>query len=113
MDASLRTLREALAIRRQIYALEKRLSSVLGGQPSRAATRERGRRMSPATRAKLAAAARARWAKIKAGEKTTLTRKKGGITRAGRKRLSQLMKARWASLHGVRDTRPPPPPRRF
>jgi len=53
--------------------------------------------MSAATRAKLAAAARVRWAKLKAGRKTTPAKKKGGITPAGRKRLSQLMKARWAA----------------
>jgi len=56
--------------------------------------------MSAATRAKLAAAARARWAKQKAGRKTTTTtapKKKGGITPAGRRKLSQLMKARWAT----------------
>jgi hypothetical protein len=39
-------------------------------------------------------------------------KKKGGITSAGRKRLSRLMKARWARFHSVSDTRPPPPRRR-
>jgi hypothetical protein len=56
--------------------------------------------MSAATRAKLAATARARWARLKAGKKmgrTTTAKKKGGITPAGRKKLSQLMKARWAA----------------
>jgi len=56
--------------------------------------------MSAATRAKLAAAARARWARQKGGKKagrSTARRKKGGITAAGRKKLSQLMKARWAA----------------
>jgi hypothetical protein len=56
--------------------------------------------MSAATRVKLSAAARARWAKQKASGKTGQTAvagKKGGITAAGRKRLSQLMKARWAA----------------
>jgi len=56
--------------------------------------------MSAATRAKLAAAARARWARQKGGKqagRSTARRKKGGITAAGRKKLSQLMKARWAA----------------
>ena len=56
--------------------------------------------MSAATRAKLAAAAKARWAKLKAGTKTAPAKKKGGITPAGRKRLSKLMKARWAASLG-------------
>jgi hypothetical protein len=96
MDISTKALQEAISIRRQIDALEKRFSSVLGGSPSSAPTREGRRRMSAATRAKLAAAARARWARIKTGTKTT-PKRKNGISPAGRKRLSQLMKARWAA----------------
>src|SRR5438093_5857132 len=98
MDTSARALQEAISIRRQIDALETRLSSILGTSAPGAATRGGRRRMSAATRAKLAAAARARWAKQKAGRKTTTApKKKGGITPAGRRRLSQLMKARWAA----------------
>jgi hypothetical protein len=41
---------------------------------------------------------RARWAKRKGRTTATKTAKrKGGITPAGRRRLSQLMKARWAA----------------
>jgi hypothetical protein len=54
--------------------------------------------MSAAARAKIAAAARARWARIKGrGGKKGGKKRKGGITAAGRRRLSQLMKARWAA----------------
>ena len=97
MDTSAEALQEAISIRRQIDTLEKRLSSLLGGSSPSPATRKGRRRMSAATRSKLAAAARARWAKLKAGNKTAPRRRKGGITAAGRKRLSQLMKARWAA----------------
>ena|SRR5437667_7359686 len=98
MDISVEELQEAISIRRQIDTLEKRLSSILRGQRSASSPPRTGRRhMSAATRAKLAAAARARWAKLKAGTKPTPATKKGGITPAGRKRLSQLMKARWAA----------------
>ena len=96
MDISVKVLQEAISIRRQIDTLEKRLSSMLRGSPASSPPRTGRRHMSAATRAKLAAAARARWAKLKAGTKTTPP-KKGGITPAGRKRLSQLMKARWAA----------------
>jgi hypothetical protein len=54
MALSLEQLEEALRLRRQIDALKKRLSSILG-QPS----------MPRATRAKLSAAAKARWARLK------------------------------------------------
>ena len=62
--------------------------------------------MSAQARAKIAAAMRARWAKRKGTAATASTRrKKGGLTPAGRRRLSQLMKARWAARRkaGIAD----------
>jgi len=97
MDTSLKSLEEALSIRREINTLEKRLASLLGTALSRSAFRTGGKRMSAATRAKLSAAAKARWAKRKRTAVGKSAQKKGGITPAGRKRLSQLMKARWAA----------------
>ena len=67
MKPSVRDLEHALSIRRQIDALEKRLSSILRGEAARPIGR------------------------------TAPVRKKGGLTPAGRRRLSQLMKARWAA----------------
>jgi hypothetical protein len=99
MDLSLKQLEEAVRIRRQMAGLEKRLASVFGtSSPARLARRGR-RKVSAATRAKIAAAARARWARQKGrSSSTTATKKKkSGLTAAGRKRLSQLMKARWAA----------------
>jgi len=102
MDISVEALQEAISIRRQIDTLEKRLSSMLApGRRVRAIAALALPHMSAATRAKLAAAATARWARLKAGTKIIPTKmipvKKGGITPAGRRRLSQLMKARWAA----------------
>ena len=107
MDLSTRNLEQALSIRRQIDALERRLRGLVGVTGSGAATtapaRRRGkRRLSASARAKIAAAARARWARFRAGRGGTKAAKKqgkrgGGITAAGRRRLSQLMKARWAA----------------
>jgi hypothetical protein len=99
MDISLRSLEEALNIRRQIGSLEKRLSALLRGSPSTVpSTYRKKRRMSDQARAKIAAAMRAQWAKRKGRTTTAKTAKRThGITAAGRKRLSQLMKARWAA----------------
>jgi hypothetical protein len=103
MDLSTRNLKQALSIRRQIDALERRLRGLVGGTggggPTAAPRRGGKRRLSAAARAKIAAAARARWARFRAGRGGTKTAKKrgGGITAAGRRRLSQLMKARWAA----------------
>ena len=102
MDISVKALEAAVSIRRQIDNLEKRLSSILGGAPARPAVTapakaQRGRYFSASTRAKLSAAARNRWARLKGGAKPTPTRKKGALTAAGRRKLSELMKARWAA----------------
>src|SRR5207249_241922 len=96
MDISVKTLQEAISIRRQIDDLEKRLSSILAGAPARPTAPSRGRYFSPGTRAKLSAAARARWARQR-GATTAGPKKKGQLTPAGRRKLSQLMKARWAA----------------
>lgn len=103
MDISVKDLQEAISIRQQIDNLQRRLSSLLRGTPQTptgpAASPASGRFFSPATRAKLAAAARARWAKRR-GTGTTApapAKGKGQLTPAGRRKLSQLMKARWAA----------------
>jgi hypothetical protein len=114
MDISVKALEEAVSIRRQIDNLERRLSSILGGAPARPATaptqrvRQAGRYFSPSTRAKLSAAARARWARLKGGPKPTPTKKKGALTAAGRRKLSQLMKARWAARRKAGGTKAAP-----
>jgi hypothetical protein len=99
MDISVKALEEAVSIRRQIDNLQSRLASILGGAPARptAAAIQAGRYFSPSTRAKLSAAARARWARLKGGTKPAPAKKKGALTAAGRRKLSELMKARWAA----------------
>src|SRR6478672_5814979 len=105
MDLSLQQLEQALSIRKQISALEERLSALFGGTTSSTVARRSGGRrsagrsrrpMSPATRAKLAAAARARWARRKgtapAAPAAKAPGRKKGLTAAGRRRLSESMK---------------------
>ena len=117
MDISVKALEEAVSLRRQIDNLERRLSSILGGAPARptpprptparptTAPRQAGRYFSPSTRAKLAAAARARWARLKGGTKPASTKKKGALTPAGRRKLSELMRARWAARRKAAGTK--------
>jgi len=97
MDISVKTLQEAISIRRQIENLEKRLSSLLAGAPAKPTAATGGRYFSPATRAKLATAARARWARKRGATTPAPRKRKGQLTPAGRRKLSQLMKARWAA----------------
>jgi len=102
MDVSVKELQEAISIRQQIDGLQRRLSSLLRGAPQRptpaTAPTASGRYFSRATRAKLSAAARARWARTRGSTKGGApTKRKGQLTAAGRRKLSQLMKARWAA----------------
>jgi hypothetical protein len=112
MDISVKALEEAVSLRRQIDNLERRLSSILGGAPARPAAtptpKQAGRYFSPSTRAKLSAAARARWARLKGGTKPAPAKKKGALTAAGRRKLSELMKARWAARRKSGGTKAAP-----
>ena len=121
MDISVKALEEAVSIRRQIDNLERRLSSILGGAPAKpggparpakptTAPTQSARYFAPSTRAKLSAAAKARWARLKGGTKPAPTRKKGALTPAGRRKLSELMKARWAARRKSAGTKAAPSP---
>ena len=110
-------LRRALQLSEQIDTMQQQLHAILGSSgsvtaaPSKAKAAvgpTRGKRtMSAAGRARIAAAARARWAKIKskaapakatpakATAKTAAPKKKGGLTAEGRAKLAAAMKARW------------------
>jgi hypothetical protein len=87
MDISVKALEEAVSIRRQIDNLERRLSSILG----------------PPTRAKLSTGRRAT---LKGTKKPAPAKKKGALTAAGRRKLSELMKARWAARRKSRRQLP-------
>jgi hypothetical protein len=69
MDLSLQKLEKALALRKHIHELEAQLSSLFGGRQTRASRTSSGKKR----------------------------KKKGGLTPAGRRKLSQMMKARWAA----------------
>src|SRR6266446_5922558 len=96
-DLSPRQLRQAADLKERIDSLQHDLSQILGAvsQPNGAATAPQKRKMSAAARARIAAGARARWARIKgkrAAAKPTPRRKMSADARA---RLSAMAKARW------------------
>lgn len=101
-NLSLSQLKRAVQIKEQIEKLQAELSSTLAlnGMSQKAAV---GSGMSAETKAKLRAAAKARWAKIRAGQPVSPAAKSNSpITRkpmsaAAKARLSALMKARWAA----------------
>jgi hypothetical protein len=68
IDLSAQQLRRAAAIKEQIQSLENELGRIFGSSttPVAVAAPKKRRKMSAAGRARISAAAKARWAKIKA-----------------------------------------------
>ena len=103
MNISLSALKQAVEIKERISALEGRLNKILGGgdlpKPFSEPAKQGPRKMSASARAKIAAAQRARWAKLKGTSSSVVkpVKRKGGITAEGRARLAAAMKARWAA----------------
>ena len=93
-------LRQAANLKEKIVALEKELNQLFGStaKPVASPAPKKRRKMSAAGRAKIAAAAKARWAKVK-GQKTAAKpvkkarRKMSAVARA---KISAAAKARWA-----------------
>jgi len=89
-------LRRAAGIKHKIETLQDRLVRLLGGTAGAAAPRKR-RKMSAAARRKIAAAQKARWAKVK-GRKSTAkpvkkTRRK--MSAAAKAKIAAAARARW------------------
>ncbi|MGD1098422.1 MAG: hypothetical protein ABSB35_41375 [Bryobacteraceae bacterium] len=104
INATPTQLRKAANIQEKIQSLQSELNDILGGSDETGtieAPRKR-RKMSAAGRARIAAAARARWAKVKAARVQKPRRK---FTAAGRARLAALAKARWAKVKAAGKTR--------
>jgi hypothetical protein len=104
-DHPIETLEEALSVRKQIHALQEKLSTLFGDHPpSLSGIQKTSKRtMSAAGRAKIRAAAKARWAKIKGtAAKTSVNgvkslKKKSKMSSETRAKLAAAMKARWAA----------------
>lgn len=90
-------LRRAAGIKQKIESLQKRLSRLLGGTDGTAAPRKR-RKMSAAGRRKIAAAQKARWAKVKGRKSAAKPVKKARrkMSAAARAKIAAAARARWA-----------------
>jgi hypothetical protein len=90
-------LRKAANIQEKIQSLEKELGQLLGSPAQPATKAPKKRKMSAAGIARIVAATKARWAKIRAAKAGKAVQKpKRKVSAAGRARLSALAKARWA-----------------
>jgi hypothetical protein len=94
-------LRRAADLQERIGSLQKQLSQLLGApaQPVSGAAPKK-RTMSAAGRARIAAAARARWAKYRGAKRQAKPayKPKRKISAAGRARLAALARERWKKV---------------
>lgn len=111
-------LRQAADLKEKIDGLQVQLNDILGGvvstlvNPGSTQAAKKGRRhMSPEGRARIAAAQKARWAKVRSESGTKEASKspkksKRHISPALRKARSEAMKARWAKAKMAGKSRP-------
>jgi hypothetical protein len=108
-------LKRAIVVAEQIEKLKAELAAILGGtstvqaEPAKVTSASpvkgrKRRKLSPESRARIVAAVKARWARVK-GQKgpgrpakaPKATKRKRNLTPEGRARLAASMKARWAA----------------
>jgi len=105
---SIEQLKQAIAIKSEIAVLEQKLAKIIGGktEPKLEAPVKKGRKkMSPAAKAKIAAAAKARWAKLKGTAsapvasvvKPAKKKAKRVLSPEGRAKIVAALKKRWAA----------------
>lgn len=109
-ELSVEQLRRAADLKAQIDMLQQQLTAILGGAASPAATPKvkiAKRRLSPAGRAAIIAATKARWERYRKqqGKPAAAAAPKRKMSAAARARLSALAKARWAKAKAAGRTR--------
>ena len=105
LNLSVAQLKRAITIKEQIESLESELASVFGTTPAPApAPAKKKKVMSPAARAKIGAAQKARWAKLKETSTPAAKapaaapkKKKRKLSPEGRAKIVAAAKARWAA----------------
>jgi len=97
IDLSASQLRRAADIKDKIESLEGELNQLLGSSNKDAYAPRKRHKMSAAGRASIAAAVRARWAKVKGAKKSAKPgrKPKRKMSAAGRARIAAAAKARW------------------
>jgi hypothetical protein len=98
INLSSHQLRQAAQLKEKIQSLEKELVRFLGSstKPAAHTTPKKKRTMSASARAKISAAAKARWARVNG--KKSAPKAKNKMSPAARKKLSAMAKARWAKV---------------
>jgi len=94
--------KERSRVAKDLQRLDSALAA-LNGEPGK---RTGIRTLSAAARARIAAAQRARWAKVRSGQnqKVVTMPKKRTMSAAARKRIAAAQRARWAKVRASRKT---------
>ena len=101
LNLSTAKLKRIVALKQQIEKLSAKLESIAGGSAAPVGRPLKKKwTMSAAARAKIAAAQRARWAKVHTAAKPAA--KKRTISAAGRAKISAAAKARWAKVRAAK-----------
>ena len=102
LSLTVKQLRRAANLKEKIEALNRELASILGAPASIPTKVRKKRGMSAAGRARVAAAQRARWAKIKKAKPTAKApAKRRKMSAAAKAKISAAAKARWAKAKGA------------
>jgi hypothetical protein len=101
-NLTVQQLRQAATLKEKIQSLEKELGKLLGSTVASTpgmAPRQKKFTMSAAAKAKISAAAKARWAKVKGKAPAAKPAKKtrGKMSAAAKAKLSAKLKAIWAA----------------
>jgi hypothetical protein len=100
-------LRKILSIKEQIEELQRKLESLAndGEMPSPFSVEPtKKRRMSAAGRARIAAAAKKRWAKLRSESGNAPVKKKRKVSRAVRAKMAAAARQRWAKVKAAGKT---------
>jgi hypothetical protein len=103
LDLTVSQLKRAAAIKEQIEDLNKELRGIVGVPARSGAASKNKRTMSASAKKKIAAAQKARWAKVQGANPSTLPvkraakAKKKKMSPAARAKLSAKLKAFWAA----------------
>jgi hypothetical protein len=97
-NLTVKQLRKLIAIKEKIETLQDKIQSIAGGGSSDPYKRRGRRNMSRAARTAIAAAQRARWAKVKGSRRKAAPKKHRKVSAAGRARMAAAARARWAKV---------------
>ena len=101
LNLSTARLKRIVALKQQIEKLSAKLETLAGGSAAPVGRPAKKRwTMSAAARRKISAAAKARWAKVRAAAKPA--RKKRTMSAAARAKISAAAKARWAKVRAAK-----------